>query len=146
MSSSVPALDERPRLVAIVAAGLIGFLAGQILAALLEALGVALTHYPGGVNALNKATNPPVVGERASDLLAYGRALPKPRSTSRIATDDSRAWPDQWRPCASDRLYVLLGVACQFAAWTWPTTPFTSRVSISPSTTCSRRRTAAALW
>jgi len=59
MSSSVPALDERPRLVAIVAAGLIGFLAGQMLAALLEAIGVAVTHYPGGLSALSKVANPP---------------------------------------------------------------------------------------
>jgi membrane protease YdiL (CAAX protease family) len=112
-SSSVPALADRPRVVAIVAAGFIGFLAGQILATLLEALGVVLTHYPGGVSALAKVANPPWwanslgllglwTGFAAAILYAYreGRLVP---------------WPDQWRPRASDLLYVVLGVACQYA-------------------------------
>ncbi len=112
MSSSVPALAERPRVAAIVAAGLIGFLAGQILAALLEAIGAALTHYPGGVSALSKVTNPPWwanslgllgvwAGFAAAIIFAYRRG-------------GLIAWPDQWRARPSDLLYIVLGVACQY--------------------------------
>jgi hypothetical protein len=112
MSSSVPALAERPRVVAIVAAGFIGFLAGQILATLLEALGVAITHYPGGLSALSKVANPPWwanslgllgvwAGFAAAIVFAYrdGRLTP---------------WPDQWRPRPTDLLYIVLGVGCQY--------------------------------
>ncbi len=97
---------------AIVAAGFIGFLAGQILAALLEALGVALTHYPGGLSALAKVQNPPWwanslgllglwVGFAAAIFYAYREGRLRP-------------WPDQWCPRPSDLLFIVLGVACQY--------------------------------
>jgi membrane protease YdiL (CAAX protease family) len=112
MSSSVPALAERPRAVAIVAAGLIGFLAGQLLAALLEVIGVAITHYPGGVSALSKVANPPwwanslgLIGVWAGFAAAIVFAYREGRL---------RPWPHQWRPRPSDLLYIVLGVACQY--------------------------------
>ena len=40
-------------------AAFIGFLAGQILALLLESAGAALAHYPGGLDALGRSANPP---------------------------------------------------------------------------------------
>ena len=50
---------ERPRVMAIVVAAFIGFLAGQILGAVFQLVGTSLTHYPGGLNALSKASSPP---------------------------------------------------------------------------------------
>ncbi len=97
---------------AIVVASFIGFLAGQILAVVLESLGAVVAHYHGGVHALALATNPPWwanalglvglwTGFSAAIYFAYhGGGL--------------RPWPEQWRPRASDLVYVALGVACQF--------------------------------
>jgi CAAX protease family protein len=111
-SPSVPALENRPRVVAIVVAGFIGFLVGQVIATLLEALGAALTHYPGGLSALAKVANPPWwanalgllgvwTGFAAAIVFAYREGQLRP-------------WPDQWRPRTSDALYVVLGVGCQY--------------------------------
>ncbi|HEY1824514.1 MAG TPA: type II CAAX endopeptidase family protein [Acidimicrobiales bacterium] len=111
-SSSVPALAERPRVVAIVVAGFIGFLGGQILAELLDALGVALTHYPGGLSALAKVANPPWWAN-ALGLLGIWSGL----SAAIVFAHREgglRAWPGQWRLRTSDLSYVVLGVACQY--------------------------------
>jgi len=104
---------DRPRVVPILVAGFIGFLAGQIVALLLNTLGVAVTHYPGGVNALGKAANPPWwsnalslvglwVGFAAAIFYAYREG-------------HLRALREQWRPRWTDLGYVVVGVACQFA-------------------------------
>lgn len=93
-------------------AAFIGFLAGEILAQLLDALGVALTHYPGGLSALAKVANPPWwtnglgllglwTGFSAAIFYAYREG-------------HLRALPDQWRPRWSDLLFVFVGVAAQY--------------------------------
>jgi len=93
-------------------AAFIGFLAGEILASLLNVLGAAVVHYPGGFNALGNAADPPWwsnalglvglwVGMAAAIYYAYREG-------------HLRALPDQWRPRASDVLYVVVGVASQF--------------------------------
>jgi membrane protease YdiL (CAAX protease family) len=97
---------------AIVVAGFIGFLAGQFLGLLFEAVGVAITHYPGGFNALGRTVNPPWwanalgflgiwTGFAAAIVYAYreGRLRPLPR---------------QWVPRVGDALYIVVGVAMQF--------------------------------
>lgn len=100
-------------MVAIVAASLIGFLAGQILALVLDLVGTLVTHYPGGLSALGRASNPPWwsnalgllglwVGFAAAIYYAYHEG-------------QLRALADQWRPRVSDLGYVVLGVACQLA-------------------------------
>ncbi|HWD95219.1 MAG TPA: type II CAAX endopeptidase family protein [Acidimicrobiales bacterium] len=104
---------DRPRVVPILVASFIGFLVGQILAVAFESLGAALTHYPGGVNALNKAANPPAWSNAVGLVglwIGFGAAIYFAHREGHL-----RALPDQWRPRASDALYVLLGVACQFA-------------------------------
>ncbi len=111
-SPDVSPLTNRPRAVAIVIAGFIGFLAGQVLALLLIALGAALAHYPGGLGAIGRSLAPPWwanatglvgvwCGFAAAIFYAYreGRLSP---------------WPHQWRPRRSDVGYVVLGVAAQF--------------------------------
>ena len=111
-SPTIEIQADRPRVVPILVASFIGFLAGQIVALLLNTLGVAVTHYPGGMNALAKAANPPWwsnalslsglwVGMAAAIFYAYREG-------------HLRALPNQWRPRWSDLLYVVVGVACQF--------------------------------
>ena len=110
-SATVEPLTARPRVGPIVIAGFIGFLAGQILALGLDALGASLAHYPGGLSALARASSPPwwanalgLVGVWAgfagAVYYAYhdGRLVP---------------WAKQWRPRVSDVAYVGLGVASQ---------------------------------
>jgi uncharacterized protein len=91
----------------------IGFLAGQILAIVFESIGVAITHYPGGLNALDKAANPPAWANAMGLVglwIGFSAAIYFAHREGHL-----RALPEQWRPRPSDALYVLLGVACQFA-------------------------------
>ena len=103
---------ERPRALAILVAAVLGFLGGQVVATLLDALAVRVTHFPGGVSALSHALSPPWwanalglvglwVGFGATIYYAYARA-------------HLRNLPAQWRPRPSDVWYVVLGVVCQF--------------------------------
>lgn len=98
---------------AIVVASFIGFLAGQILALVLDLVGTLVTHYPGGLDALGRASTPPWwsnalglvglwAGFAAAIYFAYHQG-------------HLRALADQWRPRVSDLGYVVLGVAAQFA-------------------------------
>ena len=97
---------------AIVLAGFIGFLAGQIFGALFELIGVSVTHYPGGMSALSNASSPPwwanVVGLLGL-WLGFGAAI-----YYAYAYGNLRNLPSQWRVQPSDLLYVALGVGCQF--------------------------------
>jgi hypothetical protein len=97
---------------AIVVAGFIGFLAGQIFGSLFELIGVSLAHYHGGLSALSRATSPPWwanvlgllglwVGFASAIFYAYKYG-------------NLKALPSQWRVQATDVFYVALGVACQF--------------------------------
>lgn len=95
----------------ILVASFIGFLAGQILAVLFESIGVAITHYPGGVTALDKAANPPAWANAIGLVglwIGFGAAIYFAHREGHL-----RALPNQWRPRLSDLGYVLVGVACQ---------------------------------
>jgi membrane protease YdiL (CAAX protease family) len=102
---------ERPRVLAIVLAGFVGFLAGQILGSLFQLIGVSLTHYPGGLSALADAKNLPwwanVVGLLGL-WLGFGAAILYAYTYGNL-----RNLPRQWRLRPSDLIYVALGVACQ---------------------------------
>jgi hypothetical protein len=103
---------ERPRVVAIVVAGFVGFLAGQILGSLFELAGVSLAHYPGGLSALSKASSPPWWANVLGLLglwVGFGGAIYYAYNYGNL-----RSLPSQWRVKATDVFYAALGVACQF--------------------------------
>ena len=90
-----------------------GFLLGQVIATLMEAVAAALAGYPGGLGGLARSATPPWwatslglaglwVGFAVAILVAYRAGGLAP-------------WPGQWRPRWGDLAYVPLGVACQFA-------------------------------
>ncbi len=102
---------EKPRLLAIVVAGFIGFLGGEIVAALLQALGVAVTHFPGGLNALSRASAPPWWANVLGLLglwVGFGAAIFYAYAYGNLTNLAS-----QWRPRVSDLSYVVLGVSAQ---------------------------------
>ncbi|HVA70114.1 MAG TPA: CPBP family intramembrane glutamic endopeptidase [Acidimicrobiales bacterium] len=110
---SRPLLANRPRVVAIVVASFIGFLAGQILALTFDLVGALVTHYPGGLSALGRASTPPWWSNALGLVglwLGFAAAIYYAYHEGHL-----RALPDQWRPRLGDLVYVVLGVACQFA-------------------------------
>lgn len=91
----------------------IGFLAGQILALSFDLLGTLVTHYPGGLSALGRASTPPWWSNAlglAGLWLGFAGAIYYAYHEGHL-----RALPDQWRPRWGDLVYVVLGVACQLA-------------------------------
>jgi hypothetical protein len=96
-----------------VVACFIGFLAGQILALSFDLLGTLVTHYPGGLSALGRASTPPWWSNAlglAGLWLGFAGAIYYAYHEGHL-----RALPDQWRPRWGDLVYVVLGVACQLA-------------------------------
>jgi membrane protease YdiL (CAAX protease family) len=99
--------------VAIVVASFIGFLAGEILALTFDLVGALVTHYPGGLSALGRASTPPWWSNALGLVglwLGFAAAIYYAYHEGHL-----RALPNQWRPRLGDLAYVVLGVACQFA-------------------------------
>jgi len=99
--------------VAILVAAFVGFLSGQILAAVLDMVVVQLTHYPGGFNHLAQASSPPWWANATGLVglwIGFGGAI-----YFAYAYGNLTSLPNQWRPRWSDLSYVVLGVACQIA-------------------------------
>ncbi len=102
---------ERPRVLAIVLAGFLGFLAGQLIGAAFDTLGVAITHYRGGVTALSNATSPPWWSNALGLVglwIGFGAAIAYAYFYGNL-----KSLPHQWRPRPSDVAYVALGIICQ---------------------------------
>jgi membrane protease YdiL (CAAX protease family) len=102
---------EKPRVLAIVLAGFIGFLGGQIVAAVLDALGVAITHFPGGLNALSNSSSPPWWANALGLFglwIGFGAAI-----YYAYAYGNLTSLANQWRPRLGDLAYVIVGVAAQ---------------------------------
>jgi membrane protease YdiL (CAAX protease family) len=96
-----------------VVACFIGFLVGQILALTFDLLGTLVTHYPGGLSALGRASTPPWWSNALGLVglwLGFAGAIYYAYHEGHL-----RALPDQWRPRRGDLVYVVLGVACQLA-------------------------------
>lgn len=96
---------------ALMAIAAAGFLAGQVLGAVFEALSASIAHFSGGVAALAKSSSPPWWAN-ASGLLGlwigFGAAV-----YLAYRPQGLRQLPDQWRLRWSDAQYVVLGVAAQ---------------------------------
>lgn len=102
---------ERPRTGPILVAGVLGFIAGQVVASGLDLAAVNLSHYPGGMTQLARAASPPWwanvlgltglwAGFAAAIFYAYLHGHLRPL-------------PHQWRPHPADVLYIALGFGCQ---------------------------------
>ena len=96
---------------AILVAAFVGFLGGQILAAVLDMVMVRVTSYPGGFNHLAHPAAPPWWANATGLVglwVGFGAAIYFAYSYGNL-----RSLPNQWRPRPGDLVYVLLGVACQ---------------------------------
>lgn len=104
-------LKNRPRVVAIVVMVLAGYVLGQLLASILDAVVVSATHFSGGMSALARMNDPPWwsnvlglaglwTGFAVAIFLAQRRGGLEPLT-------------DAWRPRWSDTGYLVVGVACQ---------------------------------
>ncbi|MHB1208162.1 MAG: CPBP family intramembrane glutamic endopeptidase [Acidimicrobiales bacterium] len=91
---------------------LIGFMLGEIVATLLELVGVQLAHFHGGLSALSTLANPPwwanVLG-LVGLWMGFAAAIYYAHSAGGL-----EPLKDQWRLRAGDAWFVLLGVGCQF--------------------------------
>jgi len=106
-------LKNQPRVLAIVAMALGGFVAGQVLATVFDALGVAIAGFPGGLNALAALADPPWWSNVAGLLglwIGFGLAIFLAHRSGGL-----EALPRAWAMRASDLAYLVLGVACQVA-------------------------------
>jgi uncharacterized protein len=111
--SDLPAVVPAPRrrAGAVLVACAVGFLVGEVAAALLVALGAAIAHYPGGLSALASATSPPWWANALSLLglwVGFGGAIVYAGRPGRLSALDH-----PWRVRPGDVVYVALGVACQ---------------------------------
>lgn len=90
---------------------LVGFLLGEIIAAILIDVGSGLAHLPGGLNALSKLSEPPwwsnVLG-LVGLWVGFGAAIYFSRAHAGLANLEH-----QWTVRPYDVVYVALGVACQ---------------------------------
>ena len=91
----------------------IGLLLGEVIATILELVGVQFAHFKGGLSALSTVTNPPwwanvlgLIGLWAG----FAGAIYFARRAGGL-----EPLRDQWRLRAGDAWFVLLGVGCQFA-------------------------------
>ncbi len=104
-------IKNQTHVVAIGVRAVLGYLLGQIVASLLDAAAVAITHYPGGMTALASTTTPPwwsnVVG--LGGLWAgFGVAIYLAHHRGGLV-----ALPAAWRPRPRDAWFLLLGVGLQ---------------------------------
>jgi uncharacterized protein len=97
---------------AFVAIAVLGFVVGEFLGAVFEAMGASLSHFPGGVSALSKLSSPPWWAN-ATGLIGlwcgFGLAI-----FLTYRPGGLRPLVQQWHVRWSDAQYVVLGVAAQF--------------------------------
>lgn len=102
---------NHPHVVGILVMAVAGYLLGQVLASVLDAVVVSLTHLRGGMTALSRMNEPPwwsnVVGLGG---LWVGFAVAINLATRRGGL---APWPDAWRWRPSDIAYLGLGVLAQ---------------------------------
>ncbi len=90
-----------------------GFVVGEVLASVIVVIVAGAIHYPGGVSALARASEPPWWYVAASLVGLWGGfagAVYAARERAGL-----RPLPSQWRVRASDAKYLVLGVVLQLA-------------------------------
>ncbi len=94
-------------------AALAGFVLGELVATLLIALGAGVAHYPGGLSALARASEPPW-WENVLSLVGLWTGF---AAAILVAARHGglTALAHQWRVRASDVAYVGLGIVLQYA-------------------------------
>jgi len=104
-------LKNQPRVVGILVMAVAGYLLGQVLASVLDAVVASATHFPGGVNAIAKLNDPPwwsnVVG-LAGLWVGFFVAIYLARHRGGL-----EPLPQAWRPRGAHLHNHLLGVLCQ---------------------------------
>jgi len=113
MSSPLDSAPVRSRGIgAFVVYGALGFLGGEILAAIFEIFIASLVNFPGGITALAKASSPPWWAN-ASGLaglwIGFGFSIASARGPRGLPR-----WPEQWKISRDDWMFVVLGVGAQF--------------------------------
>jgi membrane protease YdiL (CAAX protease family) len=107
-------LKNQPRVVAIIVMAVGGFILGQVVASLLDAIVVSAVHFPGGMTALSKLNDPPwwsnVVG-LAGLWIGFAVAIYLARHRGGL-----EPLSNAWRVRRFDVFYLGLGVVCQVVA------------------------------
>jgi membrane protease YdiL (CAAX protease family) len=102
---------NQPRVGGIIVMALLGFVLGQVVASLLDAAFVSAAHFPGGMTALARASEPPWwsnvaglvglwIGFGVAIYLAHHRGGLEPLA-------------DAWRPRRFDAAFLIVGVGLQ---------------------------------
>jgi membrane protease YdiL (CAAX protease family) len=94
-------------------AAVVGFLGGQVLAGLLEGVGVAITHFPGGLHRLAALSNPPWWATALGIVglwIGFAGIIWFAQQRGGLPTSSAT-----WRVRASDLSMVGLGVLAQLA-------------------------------
>ncbi len=92
---------------------LVGFLLGEIVATMLIDVGAQLAHFPGGLSALSKLTEPPWWSNALGLIglwVGFGVAIYFSRTQGNLPPLEH-----QWTLRPTDVLFAVLGVACQIA-------------------------------
>jgi hypothetical protein len=104
-------LKNQPRVVAIIVMAFGGFILGQVVASVLDAVVVSVIHFPGGMTALSKLNDSPwwsnVVG-LAGLWVGFAVAIYWARHRGGL-----EPLSNAWRVRRFDVFYLGLGVACQ---------------------------------
>jgi membrane protease YdiL (CAAX protease family) len=101
-----------PRVVPILVAAFLGFLAGQLAASLFDIVAVQITHFHGGMTQLAQTASPPWWAS-ALGLLGLWTGFGSDIYYAHFY-GNLKPLADQWKPRASDIVYVALGVVCQW--------------------------------
>src|ERR1019366_5069565 len=104
-------LKNQPRVGGIILMAILGFVLGQVVASLLDALFVSSAHFPGGLSALAKASEPPWwsnVAGLAGLWLGFGVAIYLAHHRGGL-----EPLAHAWRPRRYDAGFLIVGVGLQ---------------------------------
>lgn len=104
-------LKNQPRVGGIIVVAILGFVLGQVVASLLDALFVSTAHFPGGLSALAKASEPPWwsnVAGLAGLWLGLGVAIYLAHHRGGL-----EPLANAWRPRRYDAGFLIVGVGLQ---------------------------------